>query len=93
MPEPNVDSVVIRIDVNQQYQLEADEENFFFRLVKAGFSQRRKTVANAVSAQMGIPKETVYTALRSVGLPENVRMESLKMEEIIEFSANLRGVF
>lgn len=92
MPAPNVDSVVIRIDLNQQYRLAPDEENFFFRLVKAGFSQRRKTVANAVSAQMGIPKDTVYTALRSTGLPENIRMESLKMENIIDFSANLRGV-
>ncbi|MDE6671254.1 MAG: 16S rRNA (adenine(1518)-N(6)/adenine(1519)-N(6))-dimethyltransferase RsmA [Ruminococcus sp.] len=92
MPAPNVDSVVIRIDLNQQYRLAPDEENFFFRLVKAGFSQRRKTVANAVSAQMGIPKETVYTALRSTGLSENIRMESLKMENIIDFSANLRGV-
>ena len=92
MPAPNVDSVVIRIDLNQQYRLAPDEENFFFRLVKAGFSQRRKTVANAVSAQMSIPKETVYTALRSTGLPENIRMESLKMENIIDFSANLRGV-
>ncbi|MDE6798071.1 MAG: 16S rRNA (adenine(1518)-N(6)/adenine(1519)-N(6))-dimethyltransferase RsmA, partial [Ruminococcus sp.] len=91
MPAPNVDSVVIRIDLNQQYRLAPDEENFFFRLVKAGFSQRRKTVANAVSAQMGIPKETVYTALRSTGLSENIRMESLKMENIIDFSANLRG--
>ena len=93
MPAPNVDSVVIRIDLNQQYRLEPDEENFFFRLVKAGFSQRRKTVANAVSAQMGIPKETVYMALRSVGLPENIRMESLKMENIIDFSGKLRGAF
>ena len=91
MPAPNVDSVVIKIDLNQQYRLEPDEENFFFRLVKAGFSQRRKTVANAVSAQMGIPKDTVYTVLRSTGLPENIRMESLKMENIIDFSANLRG--
>ncbi|MDE6834142.1 MAG: 16S rRNA (adenine(1518)-N(6)/adenine(1519)-N(6))-dimethyltransferase RsmA [Ruminococcus sp.] len=93
MPAPNVDSVVIRIDINQRYHLETDAENFFFRLVKAGFSQRRKTVANAVSAQMSIPKDTVYMALRSAGLPENIRMESLKMEDIIKFSEKLRGVF
>ncbi|MCM1358614.1 MAG: 16S rRNA (adenine(1518)-N(6)/adenine(1519)-N(6))-dimethyltransferase RsmA, partial [Prevotella sp.] len=80
MPAPNVDSAVIKIDINQQYRLEPDVEKFFFRLVKAGFSQRRKTVANAVSAQMGTPKEMVYTALKNIGLPENIRMESLKME-------------
>ncbi|MDE6426368.1 MAG: 16S rRNA (adenine(1518)-N(6)/adenine(1519)-N(6))-dimethyltransferase RsmA [Ruminococcus sp.] len=92
MPAPNVDSAVIKIDINQQYRLESDDEKFFFRLVKAGFSQRRKTVANAISAQMGIPKERVYTALKDSGLPENVRMESLKMENIIDFSEKLRGV-
>ena len=92
MPAPNVDSAVIKIDINQQYRLEPDDEKFFFRLVKAGFSQRRKTVANAVSAQMGIPKERVYTALKDSGLPENVRMESLKMENIIDFSEKLRGM-
>lgn len=91
MPAPNVDSAVIKIDINQQYRLESDDEKFFFQLVKAGFSQRRKTVANAVSAQMGIPKEVVYMALKNSGLSENVRMESLKMENIIDFSANLRG--
>ncbi|MCM1314588.1 MAG: 16S rRNA (adenine(1518)-N(6)/adenine(1519)-N(6))-dimethyltransferase RsmA [Muribaculaceae bacterium] len=91
MPAPNVDSAVIKIDINQQYRLEPDVEKFFFRLVKAGFSQRRKTVANAVSAQMGIPKEMVYTALKNIGLPENIRMESLKMENIIDFSEKLRG--
>ncbi|MDE6036111.1 MAG: 16S rRNA (adenine(1518)-N(6)/adenine(1519)-N(6))-dimethyltransferase RsmA [Ruminococcus sp.] len=91
MPAPNVDSTVIKIDINQRYNLAPDEEKFFFRLVKAGFSQRRKTVANAVSSQMGIPKETVYTTLRNTGLSEKSRMESLTMQNIIDFSANLRG--
>ncbi|MDE6500911.1 MAG: 16S rRNA (adenine(1518)-N(6)/adenine(1519)-N(6))-dimethyltransferase RsmA [Ruminococcus sp.] len=92
MPSPNVDSVVIRIDLNQNYRLEPESEKFFFRVVKAGFAQRRKTLANAVSAQVGVPKETVYAVLRETRLPENVRTESMSMEQLIEFSEKLRKV-
>ncbi|MDE5620988.1 MAG: 16S rRNA (adenine(1518)-N(6)/adenine(1519)-N(6))-dimethyltransferase, partial [Ruminococcus sp.] len=60
--------------------------------VKAGFSQRRKTVANALSSQMGISKEQVYTALSENGLSETVRIESLNMEQLIKFSESLRGM-
>ena len=52
MPAPKVDSAVIRIDVRKQpLDPELDEE-FFFRMVRAGFSQRRKTVVNALSAYL-----------------------------------------
>lgn len=89
MPSPNVDSVVIRIDLNQSYRLDPESEKFFFRVVKAGFSQRRKTIANALSSQSGIPKETVYTVLRECGLPESTRIEAMSMEKLMEFSERL----
>ena len=89
MPAPNVDSAVIRIDLNSSHRLEADEEKFFFKVVKSGFSQRRKTVANALSSLMGIDKETVYSALEGVGLPQTARIEQLDMEQLIAFSSAL----
>ncbi|MDE5557561.1 MAG: 16S rRNA (adenine(1518)-N(6)/adenine(1519)-N(6))-dimethyltransferase RsmA [Ruminococcus sp.] len=92
MPSPNVDSAVIRIDLNSRNRLDADSEKFFFGVVKAGFSQRRKTVSNAISAQMGIPKNAIYTALKETGLPENIRIESMKMENLIDFSEKLRSM-
>lgn len=92
MPSPKVDSVVIRIDLNQNYRLEPDSEKFFFRVVRAGFAQRRKTLANAVSTQIGVPKEKIYTVLKETGLPESVRTESMSMEKLIEFSEKLRKV-
>lgn len=92
MPSPNVDSAVIRIDINRNYRLEPDSEKFFFRVVKAGFSQRRKTLANAVSSQIGVQKEKIYTILRETGLSESVRTESMSMEQLIEFSEKLRNV-
>lgn len=90
MPAPNVDSAVIRIDLDTDHRLDEESERFFFKVVKAGFSQRRKTLANSLSSVMGIPKETAYSALRALGLPEAARIEQLDMEQLIALSAELR---
>ncbi|MBR0512028.1 MAG: 16S rRNA (adenine(1518)-N(6)/adenine(1519)-N(6))-dimethyltransferase RsmA [Ruminococcus sp.] len=90
MPAPNVDSAVIRIDLDTDHRLDEESERFFFKVVKAGFSQRRKTLANSLSSVMGIPKETAYSALRAMGLPEAARIEQLDMEQLIALSAELR---
>ena len=90
MPAPNVDSAVIRIDPSAEPRLTEAEEKFFFRVVKSGFSQRRKTAANAVSSQMGLPKDMVYEALSAVGLTETARLEQLELEELMAFSSKLK---
>ena len=90
MPAPNVDSAVIRIDLNKNYPLDEEEEKFFFKVVKSGFSQRRKTAANAVASLMGIGKDKVYSALKAAGLADNVRIEALDMEQLINFSRELK---
>lgn len=90
MPAPNVDSAVIRIDLNTEHRLDEDSERFFFKVVKAGFSQRRKTLANSLSSVMGIPKEKAYSALKGLGLPEAARIEQLDMEQLIALSAKLQ---
>ena len=89
MPAPNVDSAVIRIDLNGEQRLDEESERFFFRVVKAGFSQRRKTLANSLASVMGIPKDRVYAALTGLGLPEAARIEQLDMEQLIALSAEL----
>lgn len=89
MPSPNVDSAVIRIDVNKEPRLAPEEEKFFFSVVKSGFSQRRKTVANALSSQLSIDKQTVYETLRAVGLPETARIEQLDMDQLLGFTRAL----
>jgi 16S rRNA (adenine1518-N6/adenine1519-N6)-dimethyltransferase len=89
MPAPNVDSAVIRIDLNGEHRLDEESERFFFRVVKAGFSQRRKTLANSLASVMGIPKDRVYTALTGLGLPEAARIEQLDMEQLIALAAEL----
>lgn len=91
MPAPNVDSAVIRIDINHEARLEPEEEKFFFSVVKCGFSQRRKTAANALSSQMGIEKQRIYDALRETGLPDAARIEQITMDQLIAFAQRLRG--
>lgn len=90
MPAPNVDSAVIRIDPAPEPRLDEENEKFFFKIVRSGFSQRRKTAANALSSQAGIPKEKVYAALRDVGLSENARLEQLDLQQLMDFSVRLR---
>ena len=89
MPAPNVDSAAIRLDLNGEHRLDEESERFFFRVVKAGFSQRRKTLANSLASVMGIPKDRVYSALTGLGLPEAARIEQLDMEQLIALSAEL----
>ena len=90
MPAPNVDSAVIRIDPSAEPRLPEAEEKFFFRVVKSGFSQRRKTAANAISSQMRLPKDMVYEALLAVGLTETARLEQLELDELMAFSSKLK---
>lgn len=92
MPSPNVDSAVIRIDLHGEHRLPEEDEKFFFKVVKSGFSQRRKTISNALSSLMGISKEDVYTALENVGMPKTARIEQLDMEQLIKFSTELKAI-
>lgn len=82
MPAPNVDSAVIRLDIRPDPPVEVEDEKFFFRMVRAAFSQRRKTASNGISAGTGIPKQSVIKAIESAGLPATVRAESLTMEQL-----------
>lgn len=89
MPSPNVDSAVIRIDLDKERRLSGDEEKFFFRMVKAGFSQRRKTFANSLSSMLGISKNDVYSALSELGISQSVRVEALTMDELTAVARKL----
>lgn len=89
MPSPNVDSAVIRIDIDKEHRLTEEEEKFFFRMVKAGFSQRRKTLANSLCSMLGIAKNDVYSVLSGLGISESVRIEALTMEQLMALAKEL----
>ena len=76
-PMPQVDSAVVRLTMRQTPAAAVDDPQAFFRLVKAAFSQKRKTLVNAVSGTLHLPKETVADAVLQCDLPPAVRAEAL----------------
>ena len=88
MPSPNVDSCVVRFDIRDKTPKTLDEE-FFFRVVRGMFSQRRKTLVNCVSGSLGIDKQAVSAAAERSGLSQSIRPESLNMQQMISFSDSL----
>lgn len=86
MPAPNVDSCVVRFNIKDKTPEGVKDEEFFFKTVRAAFSQRRKTLANSVSSGMGADKAKTAAAIAAAGLSENVRPEQLSMEQLIAFA-------
>ena len=86
MPPPKVDSAVIQLHIRENPPLKVLDEAKFFRLIRASFAQRRKTLVNTVSNTAGIDKESIKKALAQLGLSETVRGERLTLEELAELS-------
>lgn len=85
-PAPKVDSAVLRLVPRKEPIFVLKNEAYFFKFLKAAFSQRRKTAVNGISSGLGLSKDTVKEALRSADLPENVRAEQLSMESLCTLS-------
>lgn len=81
MPSPKVDSAVMRLKIRKKPPVEIQDEAKFFKVVKAAFSQRRKTAANCLSAGLGISKSDAAAALAAAGKSEKDRAESFSMQE------------
>ncbi|MBQ8001709.1 MAG: 16S rRNA (adenine(1518)-N(6)/adenine(1519)-N(6))-dimethyltransferase RsmA [Ruminococcus sp.] len=81
MPAPKVDSAVIRLDVRQSPSVELKSEKMFFRVVKASFAQRRKTVLNSVSSGLSMDKATVTRIMEQAGVSPLARAEQLTLED------------
>lgn len=90
IPAPNVDSAVIRLTRRAAPPVEADEESLF-KLIRAAFAQRRKTLSNALSSAYNgkITKIQIQELLKSLGFSENVRGEALTLTEFSHLSLNL----
>lgn len=92
MPAPNVDSAVIQIRVGSPWPERIRDSVHFFRMVKCGFQQRRKTLVNALSGIMGYDKNAVLSVLEELSLPATVRIEALTMEQLAELSNALSAM-
>lgn len=86
MPAPKVDSAVIRLDILKEPCVQVEDEELFFKVVKAAFSQRRKTLPNSLSAGLQISKLAVTNALNRTNVPVNYRAEQLTMEQLAKIS-------
>ncbi len=81
LPPPKVNSEVIQLTIRKEPPVKVENEEFFFKLVKAAFSQRRKTAENSISAGLGINKNIVAEALEKAGLERTIRAEKLTMSD------------
>ena len=80
-PPPKVTSSVIQLKIRPRPAVDTPDEAGLFRLVRAAFSQRRKTAANSVASGLGVEKARVAKALEQAGLPAAVRPEQLTLED------------
>ena len=88
MPRPNVGSAVIRLMRHTEPKIVVKDEKFMFKLIRASFNQRRKTLQNGInnSAELSISKDAVVEALRKMGLSESIRGEALTLAQFAELS-------
>ena len=85
-PPPKVTSAVIQLALHDAPPVTPADEKAMFRTIRASFGQRRKTVANAASAGLGVPKQRVIEALRQAGVPATARPEQLTLAQYAAFS-------
>lgn len=84
LPVPKVDSQVITLQLRKKPPVVVNNEQHFFKFVKACFSQRRKTLANAVSSSLGIDKKVVIEALIYCEISPDIRAESTSMQQLAD---------
>jgi 16S rRNA (adenine1518-N6/adenine1519-N6)-dimethyltransferase len=91
LPAPKVTSAVVRM-VPRPAPAEADDPDHFFRVVKASFALRRKTLANSLAAGLGMPREEIAQAIQRCSLPAGIRGERLSIPQFAQLSRALRGL-
>lgn len=91
MPRPNVGSAVIRLDCLARVPVEVHNEKLMFRLIRASFNQRRKTLQNGIanSAELSFTKEQAARAIEQAGFDVRIRGEKLGLEEFARLADGL----
>ncbi len=88
IPRPAVGSAVIRLTRYQEKPMKVNDASFMFKIIRASFNQRRKTLQNGLynSSELRIPKEKTVAALEEMGLTPTIRGEKLSLEEFAQLS-------
>ena len=88
MPRPNVGSAVIRLTVHEKPPVAVRDESLMFRLIRASFNQRRKTLANGLnnSPELHYSKEQIAEAIEKLGTSPSIRGEALTLEQFAQLA-------
>lgn len=88
MPRPNVGSAVIKLTRHAVTPVQVDDEKLMFKIIRASFNQRRKTLANGLNNSSEIPfsKEKIAEAIEELGVSPSIRGEALTLEQFAELS-------
>lgn len=88
MPRPNVGSAVIRLTLHQEKPVQVEDEALLFKLIRASFNQRRKTLVNGLnnSPEINLPKDIITKAVERLGAGANVRGEALTLRQFAELT-------
>ena len=88
MPKPNVDSAVIKLTRHKDTQVKVSNEKLMFKIIRASFNQRRKTLANGLknSPELNFTRKQVTEALVSMSKSESVRGEAFTLEEFAKLT-------
>lgn len=88
MPRPKVGSAVIRLERYEEPPVKVKDEKLMFRIIRASFNQRRKTLANGLknSAELDYTKEEIEAAIEALGRGASIRGEALTLEEFAKLA-------
>lgn len=88
MPRPNVGSAVIRLTKHETTPVEVEDEALMFRIIRASFNQRRKTLVNGLnnSPEISLPKEMIAKAIEELGVSPSIRGEALTLKQFAQLS-------
>ena len=87
IPEPEVTSEVIKLNLRKEVPIKVEDEKLLFKLIKLAFMQRRKTLVNALSnGNLFKNKEQIYTMLKELSIDEKIRGEALTLEQYAEIT-------
>lgn len=88
MPRPKVGSAVIRLECHEEPPVQVEDEKLMFRIIRASFNQRRKTLANGLknSPEISLSREGIERAIAELGKGASVRGEALNLEEFATLS-------
>lgn len=91
MPRPNVGSAVIRLTRHENVPVDVTDERLMFRLIRASFNQRRKTLVNGLknSSDLNYTKEQIEAAITAIGQPLTIRGEALTLEQFAQLANEL----